>query len=160
MVIIPKRAYLTKGCGISGTSELNAFDNALLAAKVGNSSLVKCTSILPPDVEIAHEMREVISGEILPSIYAKSCRYNEGDEEIEVIAGLGVAITDEMGLVAEIESEKDEVFDDVERRLKALLEEMASSRGLEIREMRLELSRCVVPPKKYGCALVVVALDV
>ncbi len=160
MVILPKKAYLTKGCGISRVSELNAFDNALLAAKVGNSSLVKCTSILPPDVEILEEMREVVNGEILPSIYAKSCKYNDSDSEIEVIAGLGVAITDEMGLVAEIESEEDEVLGDVERRLEGLLREMASSRGLQIREMKLELSRCVVPPKSYGCALVVVALDV
>ncbi len=160
MVIIPKKAYLVKGCGLSRTSELNAFDNALLDAGVGNTSLVKCTSILPPDVEIVNEMREVVNGEILPSIYAKSCRFNDTEEEIEVIAGIGVALTDKMGLVAEIESKVNEDESSVMERLRGLLEEMASSRGLKIREIRMELKKCRVPSGSYGCAFVVVAMDV
>ena len=48
--ILPKRFFLTSGSGEAST-ELNAFDAALLAAKIGDTNLVKLSSILPPRAE-------------------------------------------------------------------------------------------------------------
>src|SRR5262249_17098555 len=45
------KAATTSGSA-EGTTELNAFDNALLAAGIGNINLVKVSSILPPNTEI------------------------------------------------------------------------------------------------------------
>ncbi len=50
MLPIPKKFSLVAGSA-EGTSELNAFDNALLNAGIGNLNLIKVTSILPPQVE-------------------------------------------------------------------------------------------------------------
>ena len=45
---------VTMAAGTAGNAEggtsLNAFDNALLAAGIGNINLVRISSILPPDV--------------------------------------------------------------------------------------------------------------
>lgn len=158
MTLLPKKAYIAKGSGISDVSELNAFDKALLDAGIGNASLVKCTSILPSGIKIEDRMRDVTSGEILFSIYAKSCAYNDGEADIEIFAGLGIAITDKMGLVAELESERRESH--VKSRLSSLLREMAESRGLNIKETFIIIEKCVIPPKKYGCAIATVIVDV
>jgi len=158
MKLLPKRAYIARGSGISDVSELNAFDKALLDAGVGNASLVKCTSILPPGIRIEDRMRETVNGEILFSIYARGCAYNDGEDDMEVFAGLGIAITEEMGLVAELESEVGE--GSIEEKLSDLLREMAESRGLKIDKISTVIERCVIPPKKYGCAVAMVIMDV
>lgn len=158
MALLPKKAYITKGSGVSDVSELNAFDKALLDAGVGNASLVKCTSILPPDIQILNEMRKVSNGEILFSIYAKSCAYNDGEDDMEIFAGLGIARTEKMGLVAELEFKGEK--ESIEEKIGDLLREVAESRGLEIDEIYTVIERCVVPPKRYGCAVAIVAIDV
>jgi arginine decarboxylase len=49
-------APVTKAAGTAGIAEgstpLNAFDNALLAAGIGNVNLIKVSSILPPGIEL------------------------------------------------------------------------------------------------------------
>ncbi len=47
---LPNRYFLTTGWG-EATNELNAFDAALLKAGVGDTNLVKMSSILPPSAE-------------------------------------------------------------------------------------------------------------
>jgi len=44
---LPKRFFLTSGFG-EGTTALNAFDAALLNAGIGDTNLIKLSSILPP----------------------------------------------------------------------------------------------------------------
>src|SRR5206468_7432297 len=52
---------VTKAAGTAGNAEgstpLNAFDNALLAAGIGNINLVRISSILPPGVDLRSEER-------------------------------------------------------------------------------------------------------
>ena len=52
-----------------GGSLLNAFDNALLAAGIGNVNLVKVSSILPPDVSVV-DLPKIKPGAIVPTAYA------------------------------------------------------------------------------------------
>jgi len=47
---IPKRFLLTAGA-VEGSTHINAFDAALVAAGVGDTNLVKLSSILPPGAE-------------------------------------------------------------------------------------------------------------
>jgi len=48
--VIPKRYFLTSGFGEAST-KLNAFDAALLKAGVGDTNLIRMSSILPPACE-------------------------------------------------------------------------------------------------------------
>ena len=64
---------VTKAAGTAGTAEgstpLNAFDNALLAAGIGNINLVRVSSILPPGVELV-SLPKIKPGAIVPTAYA------------------------------------------------------------------------------------------
>jgi pyruvoyl-dependent arginine decarboxylase len=64
---------VTKAAGTAGTAEgstpLNAFDNALLAAGIGNINLVRVSSILPPGVELI-PLPKIKPGAIVPTAYA------------------------------------------------------------------------------------------
>jgi arginine decarboxylase len=65
--ILPKRFFLTSGSGEAST-ELNAFDAALLDAKIGDTNLVKLSSILPPLAEEI-EPYELPKGSLVPLAY-------------------------------------------------------------------------------------------
>lgn len=67
------RYTLVSGVG-SGNTELNAFDNALYNAGVGNYNLIKVSSILPP---ISKEEIVVggVAGGILPIAYGSKIEH-------------------------------------------------------------------------------------
>ena len=50
---LPTRIILTSGIGI-GSTKLNAFDNALLNAGIGNFNLLSVSSIIPPKAKIVN----------------------------------------------------------------------------------------------------------
>src|SRR5262245_63509415 len=56
-------AAITAGHAEGGTS-LNAFDNALLAAGIGNINLIKVFSIIPPDVPVI-DLPQIAHGELV-----------------------------------------------------------------------------------------------
>src|SRR3990172_8461489 len=64
---------VTKVAGAAGSAEgltpLNAFDNALLAAGIGNINLVKVSSIVPPDVDIV-PLPQIKPGAVIPTAYS------------------------------------------------------------------------------------------
>jgi hypothetical protein len=47
LVPVPTRFFVSSGKGINKTSELNAFDLALLQAGIGEQNLVSVSSVLP-----------------------------------------------------------------------------------------------------------------
>ena len=48
---IPNAVWASAGAA-EGDTELNAFDNALLAAQVGNLNLIRVSSVLPQDATV------------------------------------------------------------------------------------------------------------
>lgn len=50
-MIIPKKVFFTTGCGTSGDSTLESFENALYNAGIGHLNLVPVSSIIPPYCE-------------------------------------------------------------------------------------------------------------
>src|SRR5213594_5265422 len=62
------RAATTSGSA-EGETSLNAFDNALLAAGIGNINLVKVSSILPPETAVV-DLPRLRPGAIVPTAYA------------------------------------------------------------------------------------------
>ena len=50
---LPSKVILTSGVGI-GATKLNAFDNALLNAGIGNFNLSPVSSVIPPKAKIIY----------------------------------------------------------------------------------------------------------
>src|SRR5260370_22066314 len=74
-----------------GGSPLNAFDNALLAAGIGNVNLVKISSIIPPDVAIV-DLPKIRPGALIPTAYAAITSDVPGQR---LAAALGDALPDD-----------------------------------------------------------------
>src|SRR3989338_11681509 len=74
-----------------GGTPLNAFDNALLAAGIGNISLIKVSSIVPPDVSII-ELPKIKPGALVPTVYAAMTSVVPGQT---VAAAVGYALPDD-----------------------------------------------------------------
>ncbi|MBR3204593.1 pyruvoyl-dependent arginine decarboxylase [Candidatus Saccharibacteria bacterium] len=74
----PNSFFITQGIGV-GKSELVAFDDALIQAKISNYNLVKISSILPKRaVQQLHKI-SLTEGSILPTAYATVSSKSKGD---------------------------------------------------------------------------------
>jgi len=80
----PTRFYLTAGAA-EGYTPLNAFDAALLAAKVGDVNLVKLSSILPPSCRIV-EPWALEPGSLTPVAYASITSHLPGETVAAAVA--------------------------------------------------------------------------
>src|SRR3970282_1564041 len=109
-----------------GGTPLNAFDNALLAAGIGNVNLVKVSSIIPPDVAIV-DLPKIKPGALVPTACAGRTSEVSGQT---VAAAVGWALADDPakpGVIME--------FHDIatrqqaERAIRAMLEEAFQVRG-------------------------------
>lgn len=65
---VPTKYFFAYGCA-EGFTELNAFDGALLNAGVGNTNLVRMSSILPPRCEEVSPVR-LPQGSLVPVAYS------------------------------------------------------------------------------------------
>src|SRR5437016_1475433 len=70
-------AAATAGHAEGGTT-LNAFDNALLAAGIGNINLIKVSSILPPEVPVI-DLPKIKLGALVPTAYAAMTSETPGE---------------------------------------------------------------------------------
>ncbi len=89
-----KCVVLTDGVAI-GKTNINAFDNALRAARVADFNLLKVTSIVPPATEVRQldRLGQPISGlgRMLPTVY-EVLHTKEPGELISVGVGIGVPL--------------------------------------------------------------------
>ncbi len=99
MLPTPRKVKLV-AAGAEGPTPLNAFDNALLAAGIGNLNLIRVSSILPPGC--AHEADfEVPPGSLTPTAYGYLTS-TEAGEEIAAAIGIGFS-EDDYGVIMEFE---------------------------------------------------------
>jgi arginine decarboxylase len=95
----PSKFFLVSGSS-EGYSKLNSFDGALLNAGIGNTNLVKMSSIIPPKCEEIKPV-ELPYGALVPVAYS----YITSDLQGEVIAAsIAVALPeneDKPGLIME-----------------------------------------------------------
>src|SRR6266849_6616911 len=109
-------AAATAGHAEGGTA-LNAFDNALLAAGIGNINLIKVSSILPPDVPVV-ELPKIKLGALIPTAYAAMTSETPGEL---VAAAVGYAIPDDPaknGVIMEFHGVA--TRDEAEQRIRAM----------------------------------------
>ena len=132
---------------------LNAFDNALLAAGIGNINLLKVSSILPPEVPVV-ELPKIKLGALVPTAYASITSETPGEI---VAAAVGYALPDDPaknGVIMEYHGVASR--EEAERQIRAMLDEAFSVRGEAIAEMRVVAVEHRV--ERIGCALAAITL--
>lgn len=129
-----------------GPTKLNAFDNALLDAGIGDVNLIKVSSIIPTGAEIV-ELPQFPAGKMVNTVLSYVSSSREGDQLCAVIA---VAISDELGCVVEHgginqdpEKVKGEALD--------MVNSMMRIRGLEIKDIIIKCQEHQV--KNQGAAI-------
>lgn len=117
---------LTKGVS-EGPTKLNAFDNALLDAKIGNVNLIPVSSMLPANIEVI-PMPELKPAEMTNCVLSHQYSDNPGDIITAVIA---YATTPEMGCVIETKGVNRDI-EDLKDEARFMAEYMVEKRKLEL----------------------------
>lgn len=146
------KAATTSGSA-EGTTPLNAFDNALLAAGIGNLNLVKVSSILPPEAAIV-DLPRLRPGAIVPTAYAAMTSEVPGEVVAAAVGWARPADPKANGVIMEFHDKA--TREEAERAIVQMLEESFKSRGWTIRDMKV----CAVEHRveRTGCALAAVTL--
>ncbi|NMB44995.1 MAG: arginine decarboxylase, pyruvoyl-dependent [Firmicutes bacterium] len=150
MLPTPKRFALCAGAA-EGSSRLNAFDNALLEAEIGNFNLLKVTSILPPGAEYV-ETLEVPPGSLMPIAYGSIV----GDQAGELIAAaVGVGLSeDTFGVIMEYSGKCSRL--EAEEMVEEMVREAFRTREMQLVKVMLKgVEHKVI---YAGCAFAGVAL--
>jgi arginine decarboxylase len=145
-------AAATAGHAEGGTA-LNAFDNALLVAGIGNINLIKVSSILPPEVPVI-ELPKIKPGALIPTAYAAVTSETPGET---LAAAVGYAMPDDPaknGVIMEFHGLADR--QQAEDAIRAMLDEAFRVRGESIRELKVFAVEHTV--ERIGCALAAITL--
>ncbi|MFP4465712.1 MAG: pyruvoyl-dependent arginine decarboxylase [Candidatus Goldiibacteriota bacterium] len=132
MLPIPNKYYLVAGKS-EGLTPLNAFDNSLLDAKVGNTNLVKLSSILPPGSKRIKPVK-LPPGALVPVAYASKVSNIMGEV---VASAVAVAIPKDPqlnGLIMEYSATG--YKKEVEEIVRNMAEEGFRHRGYELKEIQ------------------------
>ena len=122
-----------------GPTKLNAFDNALSDAGIGDVNLIKVSSMLSANTEIT-DLPPLKPGSMVNCVLSEITSDNPGDEITAVVAA---AIGDELGCVVEtkgINKKEDELIDEA----RFMVTYMMEKRGVEIKELIVEKSSATV----------------
>ena len=136
-----------------GGTALNAFDNALLVAGIGNINLLKVSSILPPDVPVV-ELPKIKPGALVPTAYAAITSETPGET---VAAAVGYAVPDDPaknGVIMEFHGVASR--EEAERQIHAMLDEAFRVRGETIADRRVFAVEHRV--ERIGCALAAITI--
>jgi len=148
----PTQYLLTAGAS-EGYTRLNAFDGALLQARIGNTNIVKMSSILPPHCQQLPSI-DLPPGALVPAAYASIT----SDVPGEVIsAGVAVALPvdeDQNGLIMEYSGKGERR--QIEDIVRAMAVEGMMLRGWEIKELKSIAAEYTVA--NIGTALAAVVL--
>ena len=122
-----------------GPTKLNAFDNALSDAGIGDVNLIKVSSMLAGNAEITG-LPSLKAGSMVNCVLSEITSDVPGDEITAVIA---VAIGDELGCVVEttgINKKEEELIDEA----KFMVNYMMEKREVEIKEFIVKTATATV----------------
>ncbi len=147
------RFFLTSG-GSEASTPLNAFDAALLAAGIGDTNLIRLSSILPPSAkEIAPAV--LPKGSFVPVAYGEMTCSEPG---VTISAAVAVGIPEDdraAGLIMEYSKRSEPaVCEEVCRQM--VREGMETIRGIRIREIKSVSASLTV--KRVGAVFAAVVL--
>ena len=122
-----------------GPTKLNAFDNALSDAGIGDVNLIKVSSMLSANTEIT-DLPPLKPGSMVNCVLSEITSDNPRDEITAVVA---VAIGDELGCVVEtkgINKKEDELIDEA----RFMVTYMMEKREVEIKELIVKKATATV----------------
>ena len=122
-----------------GPTKLNAFDNALSDAGIGDVNLIKVSSMLAGNAEIV-DLPTLKAGSMVNCVLSGVTSDVRGEEITAVIA---LAIGEELGCVVETTG-RDKNHDDLVEEAKFMVKYMMDKRGVEIRDLIVESSTATV----------------
>ncbi|MCX8022580.1 MAG: arginine decarboxylase, pyruvoyl-dependent [Syntrophorhabdaceae bacterium] len=130
----PTRFFLVSGTS-EGFSHLNAFDGALMASGVGDTNLVRMSSILPPGCkEILPPPTSLPHGALVPVAYASIVSDVPG-EVISAAVAIGIPQDETLaGLIMEYSAKADEQT--VVQQVKKMVEKGMEMRRRAIKEIK------------------------
>lgn len=151
MLPIPKKFTLLAGSA-EGPTRLNAFDNALLKAGIGNVNLVRVSSILPP-AAVEYEQLEIIPGSLMPTAYGTVTSEIAG-EVISAAVAIGIGEADEYGVIMEFSGRTDR--QQAEETVAEMARQAFVSRDRQLKRLIVRATEHRV--EQIGCAFAAVAL--
>ena len=122
-----------------GPTKLNAFDNALSQAGIGDVNLIKVSSMLAGNTQI-ETLPKLKPGAMVNCVLSEITSDNPGDE---ITAVIGVAIGEKLGCAVEttgINQSTDELIEEAKQMVTYMMEK----RGVEIRELIIEYTTAQV----------------
>ena len=129
-----------------GPTKLNAFDNALLDANIGDINLIKVSSILPEGTEVV-PVPKFLAGDMVNCVLA----YTSSDVEGDLIsAAVALATSDYFGCVVENTGINRDP-EDVKNEAESMVRYMMDVRGLNINEIKIADESHIV--KKQGAVV-------
>ena len=137
-----------------GPTKLNAFDNALSDAGIGDVNLIKVSSMLAGNAEIV-ELPDLKAGSMVNCVLSEITSNVFGEE---ITATVAVAIGEELGCVVETTG-RDKNPDEVIIEAKEMVKYMMDKRGVEIKELIVESSTTTVRETASAVASVVYITD-
>ena len=149
---MPTLYFLASGAS-DGYTHLNAFDGALLQAGIGNTNIVKMSSIVPPHCKLVAPI-PLPPGALVPAAYAALT----SDVPGEIIsAGVAVALPEDEnqnGLIMEYSAKGER--QKIEEKVRNMTMEGMKLRGWKIKDLKSIAIEYKV--KKIGAALAAVIL--
>ncbi len=133
-----------------GPTKLNAFDNALLDAGIGDINLIKVSSIIPINTRIV-KLPEFPAGEMVNTVLSYVSSDVKGDYLSAVIA---VAIGDDFGCVVEHSGINQDPAK-VKEKAVNMVQYMMQIRNMEIREIIVEQQDYMVEEQGAAVAALV-----
>ncbi len=149
---VPTKYYLVRGCA-EGFTTLNAFDSALLNAGVGNTNLVRMSSILPPKCERIAPVK-LPQGALVPVAYSAIESTRPGEVITAAVAIAYPTDEDHCGLIMEYHEAAPK--DEVEEKVCRMAEEGMHFRGQAIK--RVESAAAEHTVENTGAAFAAVVL--
>ena len=151
MLEIPTKYTLVAGVA-EGPTRLNAFDNALLAAGIGDMNLLRVSSILPPAAKEA-ERFDMPLGSLLPTAYG-AIESEVTGELISAAIGVGIPGDGKSGVIMEFSGRCS--AQDAEAEVRRMVEAAFASRGRPLEAVRVRSAELRV--ERIGCAFAACAL--
>ena len=151
MLETPRKFTLLAGTA-EGPTRLNAFDNALLAAGIGNLNLVRVSSILPPGAVEVPQL-DIPEGALTPTAYG-TVTSEEPGVSIAAAVAVGIGQDDHYGVIMEYSGHGTRA--DAERMVRVMVAEAFATRRRELGRVAVRAVDHKV--ERIGCAFAAVAL--
>ncbi|MGQ9509300.1 MAG: pyruvoyl-dependent arginine decarboxylase [Thermodesulfobacteriota bacterium] len=148
----PTLYFLVSGAS-DGFTPLNAFDGALLQAGIGNTNIIKMSSIVPPRCKLIAPIT-LPPGALVPAAYASITSDVPGEI---IAAGVAIALPKERnrnGLIMEYSAKGKK--EQIEEKVRQMALEGMKLRGWEVKDLKSIAIEYQV--KKIGAAFAAVVL--